>query len=150
MKKSVEPLSRSAVMSRVRSKNTRPELRVRKALWAAGLRYRLQGAHLPGRPDIFFQGSRVAVFVHGCFWHRHPGCPRTRTPKSRREFWEAKFASNVARDARNITALEKLGWRVLVIWECEALDDERLRSVVRAVKDLRQGLPGGRPGDKSR
>lgn len=149
MKACRQPLSRSETMARVRSKDTTPELRVREALWAAGVRYRLHGGHLPGRPDVYLAGCRLAIFIHGCFWHRHPGCPRTRTPKSRREFWEVKFASNVARDARNTTALEKLGWRVLVIWECEALDDERLRSVVQAVKNLRQGGSGRRPGGKS-
>lgn len=106
-------------MSRVRGKNTSPEMRVRRAAHALGLRFRLHRKDLPGKPDLVFPKHRVAMFVHGCFWHRHPGCSKASTPKSRTEFWQDKFDANVARDARVQTELEALGWRVVTIWECE-------------------------------
>src|SRR5690606_22283718 len=107
---------RSELMSRVRSRDTRPELRVRRLTHRLGYRYRLHRRDLPGSPDLVFPGRRSVVFVHGCFWHRHPGCRNTRTPKSRVEFWTRKFADNVARDERNQAELRALGWRHLVIW----------------------------------
>jgi DNA mismatch endonuclease (patch repair protein) len=128
---------RSAVMSRVRSKNTRPEIAVRRALHAMGYRFRLHRADLPGRPDIVIAKAGVVVFVHGCFWHRHPGCASTRTPKSRVAFWTAKFESNVKRDRAARRALRRSGWRVLVIWECQIADDERLR---RRITRFMEGL----------
>lgn len=106
-------------MSRVRGKDTKPELIVRRALHALGLRFRLHRRDLPGKPDIVLPRHRLAVFVHGCFWHRHPCCRLASTPKSRTGFWEAKFAANVARDAKNRSALEAESWRVFTIWECE-------------------------------
>jgi DNA mismatch endonuclease (patch repair protein) len=105
-------------MGRVRQKATLPELLVRSALAELGQRYRLQNRDLPGSPDLANRRARWAIFVHGCFWHRH-GCSATTTPTRNRDFWEAKFARNVARDARAIAALEELGYRVIVIWECE-------------------------------
>lgn len=113
---------RSELMSRVRSRDTRPELRVRRLTHRLGYRYRLHRRDLPGSPDLVFPGRRSVVFVHGCFWHRHPGCRNTRTPKSRVEFWTRKFADNVARDERNQAELSALGWRHLIIWECETAD----------------------------
>jgi DNA mismatch endonuclease, patch repair protein len=110
---------RSEVMSRVRSKDTRPELVVRRALHRRGLRFRLHGRDLPGKPDIVFPSRRVVVFIHGCFWHRHPGCRRTTTPASNSAFWKAKFDATVKRDAEAMFALEAAGWTALVIWECE-------------------------------
>ncbi|MGV2293337.1 very short patch repair endonuclease [Trinickia sp. YCB016] len=110
---------RSRVMSRVRGKDTVPELRVRKLLFAAGYRYRLHVANLPGRPDLVFPGRRKVVFVHGCFWHMHPGCVLARLPKSRGEFWLPKLRANRERDARNERDLCASGWSVLVVWECE-------------------------------
>jgi len=113
------PQQRSRQMSRIRGKNTAPEWVVRRALYGMGVRYRLHRKDLPGTPDIVVGRLRAAIFVHGCYWHRHPGCKRATTPSTRREFWETKFAANVARDRRKEEALEAAGWRVLVIWECE-------------------------------
>lgn len=113
-------------MSRVGGKNTSPELRVRRAAHAIGLRFRLHRSDLPGKPDLIFPKHRVAIFVHGCFWHRHSGCSKASMPKSRTEFWQAKFHANVARDAKSIAELEALGWRVLVIWECETKDAAKI------------------------
>lgn len=92
-----------------------------------GFRFRLHGADLPGKPDIVFPKHRVAMFVHGCFWHRHCDCPKATTPKSRVDYWQNKFAANVARDERSVVALEKLDWRVAVIWECQTRDPEALK-----------------------
>lgn len=105
-------------MSGIGGKNTKPELLVRKALFAAGFRFRLHRKDLPGRPDVVLPGRRVVVFVHGCFWHAHQGCPYAKTPATRREFWEAKLAANVERDRSTREALLSAGWRVLVVWEC--------------------------------
>lgn len=118
---------RSAIMARIRSKNTEPELRVRRAAHACGLRFRLHRRDLPGTPDVVFAKWRVALFVHGCFWHRHEGCRRASTPKSRQAFWQLKFDRNVARDRDKAEALGLLGWRVETVWECETRDDDRLR-----------------------
>ena len=120
-------------MSGIRGRNTRPELAVRKALSAAGFRYRLHSRLLPGRPDIVLHASRQAIFVHGCFWHRHPGCRFAYTPKSNIRFWLDKFDSNVRRDKLARSALRKAGWRVLVVWECE-VSEKRLMKLVRALK----------------
>lgn len=127
------PLTRSEVMSRVKGRDTRPEMRLRRALHAAGLRYRLQVKELPGRPDIVFRGAKLAIFVHGCFWHRHPGCQHTRTPKSRSDFWERKFEENVERDARQASELEAAGWTVMTLWECETRETATLVAFVDAV-----------------
>lgn len=105
-------------MSGIGGKNTKPELLVRKALFAAGFRFRLHRKDLPGRPDVVLPGRRVVVFVHGCFWHAHQGCRYAKIPSTRREFWEAKLAANVERDRRTREALLSAGWRVLVVWEC--------------------------------
>ncbi|WP_225765477.1 very short patch repair endonuclease [Stenotrophomonas sp. Marseille-Q4652] len=111
-------VDRSALMSRIRGKNTAPEVRLRKILWRKGLRYRLHGARLPGRPDLVFPRWRAAVFVHGCFWHRHTGCPLFRLPKTRTEFWEEKLRLNQQRDSRAVHDLVERGWKVAVAWEC--------------------------------
>lgn len=114
----VRPEERSRIMSRIKGRDTTPELRLRKALHALGLRYRLHVKGLPGRPDIVFPQYRVVLFVHGCFWHRHGGCKYCYTPKSRVEFWEAKFEATALRDFRNTADLVGDGWRVFVVWEC--------------------------------
>lgn len=136
----VDP-ARSAQMARVRNKDTKPELKVRKALHAAGLRFRLQARDLPGRPDIVFRSRRIAIFVHGCFWHRHPdpNCKLTRTPKSRLDFWETKFEANVARDERDRAALRELGWTVIVVWECDLARPSTIESLI---EEVRSQVPG--------
>lgn len=115
---------RSALMSRIRGVDTKPELFVRRALHALGYRFRTHVRGLPGRPDVVFSRRRAAILVHGCFWHRH-GCRKTYTPKSRAPFWRAKFAGNVERDRRNQQRLAADGWRVFVAWQCEIEADER-------------------------
>jgi len=112
------PLTRSQMMARVRSADTKPELVLRKALHATGYRFRLHVPCLPGCPDIVMRKQRCAIFVHGCFWHGHEGCQNFRMPKTRPEFWSAKIKSNRDRDARSVEALVGAGWRVLVVWEC--------------------------------
>lgn len=129
------PLGRSEVMSRVRGKDTKPEMRVRRFLHRAGLRYRTDVRSLPGRPDIVFASRKTVVFVHGCFWHRHPGCAATRMPKSRLEFWSTKFADNVGRDQRALEALKAQGWTVIVVWECETEDAEVLTRLAQRILD---------------
>jgi DNA mismatch endonuclease (patch repair protein) len=128
----LSPERRSALMAKVGSKNTRPERRVRKCAHALGYRFRLHRKDLPGSPDIVFPRLRKAVFVHGCFWHRHAGCAKSSMPKTRVEFWTAKFSANVTRDASNTMALEKLGWSVLTIWECETRSAENLAASLAA------------------
>lgn len=117
---------RSWNMSRIRSKNTQPEILVRSMLHRIGLRFRLYARNLPGRPDIVLSRWRRVVFVHGCFWHRHPGCRFAYTPKSRVRFWKRKFRENVVRDTIRIRKLRMQGWRVHVIWECETRNVPRL------------------------
>ena len=123
---------RSRNMAAIRGKNTAPELAVRRILHAMGLRFRLHRKDLPGRPDIVLPKHRTVVFVHGWFWHRHEGCRYTTAPKTRQEFWQSKFAANVERDSRNGTDLQQLGWRVIVVWECE----------LRQPSDLKERLSG--------
>ena len=118
--------ARSANMARVGSRDTRPELAVRRLMHRLGYRYRLHRRDLPGTPDICFPARKKAIFVHGCFWHRHDGCSRTTTPKTRTSFWEAKFHKNIVRDRINTTNLRVLGWDAMVIWECETNDLESL------------------------
>lgn len=117
---------RSWNMSRITGRNTKPELTVRSFLHGQGLRFRLHRAGLPGRPDLVLPRSRTVVFVHGCFWHRHSRCRFAYTPKSNLDFWEQKFAQNVARDKGVMRALRLLGWRTVVIWECQADDTDLL------------------------
>lgn len=119
---------RSEVMSAVKGKNTSPEIRVRKALHAAGYRFRLHRNDLPGTPDIVLPKYRTCIFVHGCFWHQHPGCKRATIPKTRRSFWVKKLNANRERDVHVIQELEKLGWHVCVIWECSTKTPENLKS----------------------
>ena len=117
-------------MSRVRSRNTTPELRVRRATHSLGLRFRLHRNDLPGKPDLVFPRWKVAVFVHGCFWHRHEGCKKATSPKSRENYWQPKFKGNVERDRRAVSELEALGWRTLTIWQCETIDDASLTRIL--------------------
>ena len=120
-----DPLSREArsrAMSRVGSRDTRPELYVRRAVWAAGFRYRLHVRSLPGSPDLVLGKHQLVVFVNGCFWHQH-GCSKSKRPTSNRDFWNHKLDANIARDARDRGRLESLGWTVNTIWECSLVED---------------------------
>jgi DNA mismatch endonuclease (patch repair protein) len=112
------PERRSELMSRIRSKDTAPEWVVRRLLHAMGYRYRLHYGRLPGRPDVVFAGRRIAIFVHGCFWHRHT-CTLASRPKSNSAYWQQKLEGNAVRDARAQAALREAGWKTLVVWECE-------------------------------
>lgn len=115
----VDSATRSRMMAGIKSKNTKPEMTVRKYLHAKGFRYRLHLRDLPGSPDLALTKQRVVIFVHGCFWHRHDGCRYTTTPSSNVERWNQKFRTNVSRDVLKQRALEDAGWRVIVVWECE-------------------------------
>src|SRR5262249_49782699 len=118
---------RSERMGRVRSKNTKPELVVRRLAHLLGYRFRLHRTDLPGCPDLVFATRKKLIFVHGCFWHRHNGCPNTRLPKSRLGFWQPKLEANRQRDARNLRRLRTRGWSVMVIWECQVKDVAKLK-----------------------
>ena len=121
-------------MSRIRGKNTKPELVVRSLLHRMGYRFRLHGKKLAGRPDIVLPKYRTVVFVHGCFWHRHRGCKNCTTPTNNRSFWVAKLEGNAARDRLNRRALVRLGWRVVLIWECEVGKPESLGRVQKRLQ----------------
>ncbi len=123
--------SRSALMSRVRGKDTQPELIVRRLLHRLGYRFRLHRRDLPGTPDIVLPGRRAAIFVHGCFWHAH-GCKIGRPPKSNAEFWQAKLDRNRIRDAENEAVLVESGWRVLTVWQCETRQPDELGARMQA------------------
>jgi len=118
-------------MSRVCSKDTKPEIIVRSLLHNVGYRFRLHKVGLPGKPDIVLAKYKTVVFVNGCFWHRHSGCSDATTPKTRTEFWTKKFEDNVSRDKRNTAALRNLDWNVVVVWECELKNTERLLKRLR-------------------
>ena len=124
-------------MSRVRSKDSRPEMFVRRLVFALGYRYRLHVSGIPGRPDLVFGGRRKVIFVHGCFWHRHAHCALARLPKSRLEFWLPKLEANRRRDQENVRTLHRKGWAVLTIWECE-LGDPRLPSTIERFLDAQR------------
>ena len=134
---------RSEIMSRIRGRDTEPEMIVRRIAHGLDFRFRLHRRDLPGSPDLVFPRHRAVVMVHGCFWHRHPGCKYAYNPKTRVRFWEDKFEGNVVRDRRNETALDELGWRVMVVWECETRDQEAVAE--RIIGYLREdgSDPGG-------
>lgn len=115
-------------MARVRGKNSTPEMAVRSVAHQLGYRFRLHRRDLPGTPDLVFPGPRKAIFVHGCFWHRHPKCFRTTTPKTRAAFWAQKFADNIKRDRRVRRQLRDAGWDVLIVWECQTFDRDSLEA----------------------
>jgi DNA mismatch endonuclease (patch repair protein) len=125
--------TRHRIMASIRKRDTRPEIAVRRALHAQGLRFRLHRNDLPGTPDVVLPGRRLVVFIHGCFWHQHPGCKWSRMPSGNLSYWGPKLARNVERDLRSRQELEALGWRVLVIWECEARDEMRLQETARSI-----------------
>lgn len=128
------PEQRSRIMRAVHSRDTAPEMVVRRFLHAAGLRFRLHDQRLPGAPDLVFPSRRVALFVHGCFWHQHPGCKAAARPKSRQDYWHRKLDGNVARDARHAAELAAAGWTVLIIWECETRDRQRLAMLAENIQ----------------
>lgn len=125
-------------MAAVRRTGTVPELAVRRAMWVAGLRFTLSNRDLPGSPDLANRTRQFAVFVHGCFWHRHPGCPRATTPARNRDFWEEKFAANVSRDRRALRALRAMNYAVAVVWECQVARAPRLeRTLAKLAAQVR-------------
>lgn len=141
------PAQRSERMSRIRGKDSQPELALRRVLHRLGLRYRLHAKDLPGKPDLVFPRYKAVVFVHGCFWHRHEGCKIATTPKSNTPFWVEKFNKNKVRDARAADSLNNLGWRVFIVWECDLATSkvtktaDRLYAAIRseAEKDIVEG-----------
>jgi len=136
-------------MSHIRSKNTKPEILVRKWLWQHGFRYRLNVKDIPGRPDIVMRKHRTVIFINGCFWHGHAGCSKFVIPKSNVEFWENKIRTNKARDEKNHRLLREAGWNVIVIWECRlktALIEETMREVAECLNNTRP-CPAGTPSN---
>ena len=125
------PQRRSANMSKVRGKDTGPEMTVRRIAHRLGLRYRLHRKDLPGTPDLVFPRYKLVLFVHGCFWHRHGDCRRASTPATRIEFWEAKFSKNLSRDQRQSQLLRDMGWDVRVIWECEVKIEKNVQDMLK-------------------
>lgn len=122
-------VERSERMGRIQNKDTKPEMRIRKIVHGMGYRYRLHKANLPGKPDLVFTGRRKVIFVHGCFWHRHPdpACSLARLPKSKLDFWIPKLEANRQRDEANVRELEQAGWDVLTIWECQLRNEKELK-----------------------
>lgn len=135
---------RRDIMRRVRSADTKPELRVRSLLHHLGYRFRLHREDLPGRPDVVLARHRTAIFIHGCFWHQHSGCKKAALPKSNRKVWAAKLARNLERDLRNIQELEERNWKVAVVWECDSTDPvavvDSLVSVLPGIRDRARSL----------
>ncbi|HYE37268.1 very short patch repair endonuclease [Methylocaldum sp.] len=127
----LSPQERSKRMSLIRGTGSAPEMKLRRLVHGMGFRYRLHVRELPGKPDLVFPSRRAVIFMHGCFWHRHKGCKLARLPKSKLDFWKPKLEANRKRDLRNQQQLKSLGWRVLVVWECEMGDIERLSLIIR-------------------
>jgi DNA mismatch endonuclease, patch repair protein len=132
----ISPEQRSWNMSRIKGKNTKPELIVRSHLHKMGFRFRLHRKDLPGKPDIVLPKYKTVIFVHGCFWHRHKNCKYAYNPKSRKKFWREKFEGNVERDKRNRKELSSLDWKAAVFWECQIADHVKLQHLIR--KSLKQ------------
>lgn len=128
--------TRSYNMSRVRSKDTKPELLVRKYLFGRGFRYRLQDKRLPGKPDLVLKKYRTVIFVNGCFWHGHAGCPKAKLPDTRRDWWAEKIQTNTDRDRRNIAELEAAGWHVITVWQCELTAKRREQTLAAIAEEL--------------
>ncbi|SCB30732.1 very short patch repair endonuclease [Rhizobium multihospitium] len=127
----VSSSKRSEMMAGIKGRNTRPEIAVRRIAHQLGLRFRLHRKDLPGSPDLVFPRHKTAVFVHGCYWHRHPGCRLAYSPKSNITFWTAKFEGNVARDIRDRRELEEDGWKVVIIWECQSKNVDAITSILK-------------------
>lgn len=132
MADSLTPSRRSENMRRIRSKNTKPELLIRRLVHAMGYRYRLHSSDLPGKPDLVFRGRQKAIFVHGCFWHQHSACAEGRIPNSRREYWLPKLTRNQERDQTHLDTFAQMGWKTLILWECEVKDITVLQEQLRA------------------
>ncbi|QQQ04081.1 DNA mismatch endonuclease Vsr [Lysobacter enzymogenes] len=128
----MSPETRSRVMSHIRGRNTKPEMVVRKYLHGRGLRYSLHDSRLPGKPDIVFRSRKIVVFVHGCFWHGHEGCPSWKMPQSRTEYWQAKLQRNRDRDAETVRKLKEKNWQVVVLWACQ-LGEDALASLYKLI-----------------
>ena len=137
----VDSSTRSRMMASIRGRNTKPELIVRRFLHAHGYRYRLHRKDLPGKPDITLPKLKTCIFIHGCFWHRHPNCKYATTPKTRPDFWEKKFEDNVKRDKRNLDALKSAGWKCRIIWECELKAPERALQSLLSYLDSQRCSP---------
>jgi DNA mismatch endonuclease (patch repair protein) len=135
----LSPAERSALMSRIRGKDTTPERAVRSMVHGLGYRFRLHGRDLPGRPDLVLPRLRTVIFVHGCFWHRHARCRYATTPATRRAFWLEKFERNVERDRRTAKALRRLGWSVITVWECQLRRPEKVRARLERMLEQREG-----------
>ena len=133
------PEKRSWNMSRIKSKNTSIEVRVRKHLFANGFRYRNNVKNLPGKPDIVLKKYKTVIFIHGCFWHRHENCKDATTPKTRTEFWNEKFQKNIDNDRKNAELLSKAGWHIITIWECE-INKYFDETMCRVINDLKSQL----------
>lgn len=134
------PEKRSWNMRRIKSKNTKPEMAVRSSLHTMGYRFRLHRKDLPGKPDIILPKYSTAIFVHGCFWHRHKDCKYASNPKTRKKWWQAKFARNVERDCEVRKEMKELGWRVLIVWECELRDQATLAKRLKRLLKSRTGV----------
>ena len=130
---------RSERMSLIRGTGSVPEMKLRRLVHGMGFRYRLHGKELPGKPDLVFRSRHAVIFMHGCFWHRHRGCKLARLPKSKLDFWKPKLEANRKRDARSQSQLKAMGWRVLVVWECELMDIEITSSIVREFLEKKEG-----------
>lgn len=134
----ISPKCRSANMRRIRSCNTAPEMLVRRIVYSMGYRYRLHVKESPGRPDLVFKGRRKVIFVHGCFWHQHPGCPAAHHPRSNTSYWGPKLKRNQERDAKTQAVLKAAGWDVLIVWECETSRHKELQTRLRQFLEMRQ------------
>ncbi len=125
------PKQRSQAMSKVRGVNTKPEKLIRSHLHRQGFRFRINNPNLPGKPDIVLKKFNAVIFVHGCFWHNHKGCKKSKLPKTRKEFWKKKITDTVMRDQRNIANLMKLGWRIAIVWECGTKKKDDLENIIK-------------------
>jgi DNA mismatch endonuclease (patch repair protein) len=134
MADSLTKVQRSKNMASIRSKDTKPELTVRRFLYSNGYRYRLHSKDLPGKPDIVLKKYKAAIFVNGCYWHRHTNCKYCYTPKTNTEFWQEKFSKNVLRDKNNYFKLNELGWKVIIVWECDVLNGSFKKDLINIIR----------------
>lgn len=128
---------RSYNMSKIKGKNTKPEILVRKFLFANGLRYKLHDKKLPGKPDLVFPKYKTVIFIHGCFWHGHEGCRYFVIPKTKTKWWQDKINGNIQNDNKNISLIREMGWKVLTVWECDLKSDKREKTLEALMKELK-------------